>query len=87
MCCGCATYGALRQDTALLGFTMPEWDAFTARARDGDGEFDVERLLLPARVEHVATPAAATAARTGSVTYELIAERRAEAVRELRARH
>jgi hypothetical protein len=77
-------YVALRQDTVVLVFTMPEWDAFVAGARDG--EFAVDRLLL-AQVQDDATRAAAVAARTGQLADEFIAGRRAEAVAELRYRH
>lgn len=79
------TYVVLRQDTVALVFTMAEWDAFLAGVRDG--EFALDHLVLLAQLEAEAARAADEAARTGSVVDSLIADRRAEAVRELRERH
>ena len=79
------TYVVLRQDMVVLVFTMAEWDAFLAGVRDG--EFVLEHLVLLAKLEAEAARAAVVAAQTGSVVDSLIADRRAEAVRELRERH
>lgn len=76
-----AIYVALRQASAVLVFTMSEWDAFVAGARDG--EFSLDRLLL----SEAQDDAARAAARTGLLADELIAGRRTEAVQELRYRH
>lgn len=79
------TYVVLRQDTVVLVFTMAEWDAFLAGVHDG--EFALDHLVLLAQLEAEAARAGAEAVRTGSVVDSLIADRRAEAVRELRERH